>query len=149
MPATEESAESLPPAPLPFAPHAAARRQERLKLPAMYTQVRAKQPGAARYTLSGHLYDVSMTGLRFELDEPLPAGQHLHFRVQLPGEEQATVRLEGSIVRLHDESNEPGPVRMGAQIVKFLWPTDRTILEDYLQARGVSTGGESTMRLAA
>ena len=133
------------PAPLKFTLPASSRQRERLKLPAMYTQVRAKLPGSARYNLSGHLYDVSMTGLRFELDEPLPSGQHVHLRVQLPGEEKAVVRMEGSIVRLHDESNEPGPVRMGARIEKFLWPTDEAVLEDYLYARGV----EGAVRLAA
>ena len=135
------------PAPFRFPTQVPSRQRERLKVPAMYTQVRAKLPGAARYTLSGHLYDVSMTGLRFELDEPLPSGQHVHLRVQLPGSEQAVVRLEGSIVRLHDESNEPGPVRMGARIERFLWPTDEAVLEDYLHARGVER--ETTVRLAA
>ncbi len=135
------------PAPLPFTLPAVSRQRERLKVPAMYTQVRGKPPGAARYTLSGHLYDVSMTGIRFEFDEPLPAGQHIQFRIQLPGEEQAVVRLEASIVRLHDESNEPGPVRMGAHIEKFLWPTDRETLESYLHAHGVEN--HAPVRLAA
>lgn len=143
--------QDLPPATLAFNPPADTRRRNRLKVPAMYTQVRAKLPGAPRYTLTGHLYDVSMTGFRFEFDEPLPSGQHLEFRIQLPGTETSVIRLEGSVVRLHDESNEPGPVRMGARIEKFLWPTDQAVLEEYLQARGIDqeAGGQGTMRLAA
>lgn len=107
----------------------------RLKLPAMYTLLRAKKPGDDRYGWSGHLYDISMTGIRFELDLPIEPGQTLQVRAMLPGQEHTTVRVEGKVVRIHDDE-DAGPVRMGMTIDRFLGPHDRIKLMGYLGGHG-------------
>ena len=114
-----------------------ARAFPRLKLAAMYTLLRAKRPGEECYGWSGHLYDISMTGIRFELDSPLEPGETLQVRAMLPGQEHTTVRVEGRVVRMHDDDENPGPVRMGMTIDRFLGPNDRDKLVSYLGGQGL------------
>ncbi len=109
------------------------RAAPRATLPPMYTLLRAKRPGDDRYRWSGHLYDVSMTGMRFELDDALKTGELIQVRAMLPGQDHVTVRIEGRVVRMHDD--EAGPVRMGLLIERFLGPHDRAKLADYLTGK--------------
>jgi hypothetical protein len=127
------------PVPAPAAPPnvAEGRVTPRLKLPAMYTMLRAKLAGERRYRWSGHLYDISMSGLRFELDLPVPTGATIQVRAMLPGATHTTVELEGRVVRLHGEEDENGPVRMGMTIERFVGPADRRKLMDYLTGHGL------------
>ena len=99
----------------------------------MYTLLRAKRPGDDAFRWAGHLYDVSMVGMRFELDEPIKTGEQLQVRAMLPGKEHVTIRVEGRVARMHDD--EAGPVRMGLLIERFLGPHDRRKLTAYLQDR--------------
>lgn len=131
--------------PLKFSNHPAAtpkptvkpadegRTAPRATLPPMYTLLRAKRPGDDKYPWAGHLYDISMTGMRFELDAGLKTGESIQVRAMLPGSEHVTVRIQGRVARMHDEG--PGPVRMGLLIERFLGPHDRNKLEAYLQAK--------------
>ncbi len=109
------------------------RAAPRATLPPMYTLLRAKRPGDDKYPWAGHLYDVSMTGMRFELDEALKTGEQLQVRAMLPGHEHVTIRVEGRVARMHEDG--PGPVRMGLLIERFLGPHDRRKLTAYLQHR--------------
>lgn len=66
------------------------RHDARFTLPAAYApvQIRLLDDHAGRGVpgdLLGHAYDISATGLRFELDEPLPAGARFAIRLELPG----------------------------------------------------------------
>src|SRR5690606_10051372 len=67
------------------------RRQDaRFTLPAAYApvQIRLLDDHAGRGLpgdLLGHAYDISATGLRFELAEPLPAAARFAIRLELPG----------------------------------------------------------------
>jgi hypothetical protein len=110
-----------------------SRSAPRASIPAMYTLLRAKRPGQERYPWSGHLYDISMTGIRFELDEALKTGDQLQIRAMLPGTEHITIRVEGRVARMHE--NGPGPIRMGLLIERFLGPHDRRKLTGYLQEK--------------
>ncbi|MEM1097847.1 MAG: PilZ domain-containing protein [Planctomycetota bacterium] len=110
-----------------------ARAAPRASVPPMYTLLRAKRPGDERYPWAGHLYDVSMTGMRFELDEPLKTGEQIQLRAMLPGSEHVTIRVEGRVARMHEDG--PGPARMGLLIERFLGPHDRRKLTAYLQER--------------
>ena len=114
-----------------------ARQSPRLKLPAMYTLVRAKPVGEERYCWTGYIYDISASGMRFELDAALSPGTQLEFRAMLPGADQTTVRALGRVVRQHDELHEPGPVRMGLTFERFAHHTDRRKLWSYLQHAGL------------
>lgn len=109
------------------------RSAPRATLPPMYTLLRAKRPGEDRYRWAGHLYDISMSGMRFEIDTPLKTGEKLQVRAMLPGQEHVTVRIEGHVARMHDD--EAGPARMGLIIDRFLGPSDRQKLTDYLTSR--------------
>lgn len=66
------------------------RHDARFTLPAAYApvQIRLLDDHAGRGVpgdLLGHAYDISATGLRFELDEPLPTGARFAIRLELPG----------------------------------------------------------------
>lgn len=110
------------------------RDQPRLKLPAMYTYVRARRRGDQRYRWTGHVYDISESGMRLELDEPIEFGTEVEVRAMLPGREHIVVEASGRIVRFHDEIEEPGPVRMGMMFDTFTRHLDRQRLTHYLDA---------------
>ena len=112
-----------------------SRRASRIKLPAMYTLVRVRPQGAGRYRWTGFAYDISDSGMRFELDEALPPGSHLDVRVILPGATTTTFHASGRVVRTHDDPDEPGPVRMGMRFESFRLQTYCAHLKSYLTPR--------------
>ncbi len=116
--------------------NAEARSNPRLKLPAMYTLLRVRQTGDQRYRWTGHIYDISQSGMRFELDAPLPAGTEVEVRGMLPGSHQVTFHATGRIVRMHDEE-EMGPCRMGMTFTRFNHDIDRQRLNIYLNHSGM------------
>ncbi len=130
--------------------HAAEGRQTpRLKLPAMYTMLRARLADDQRYRWNGHLYDISMSGLRFELDLPVETGTLIQVRAMLPGSTHTTIEAQGRVVRLHSDEDEQGPSRMGMTIDKFVGPMDRKKLTDYLTGHGLRLTEAVPMRRAA
>ncbi len=112
-----------------------ARRAPRVKLSAMYTQVRVRPVGSRRYRWSGHIYDISTSGMRFELDAAIQPGTAVEIRAILPGSERPTVTATGRIVRLHGDADEPGPVRMAIAFDTFAHQTDRLRLDAYVVHR--------------
>ncbi|MEM9296517.1 MAG: PilZ domain-containing protein [Planctomycetota bacterium] len=123
--------------------HPELRGEPRLSLPFMYCELRARTGTQGAYDMEGHIYDLSLSGLRFELDDALPTGARLELRLSLPGPEPIVVKASANVVRLVDEDDEPGPVRMGASFVAFRTPMDRERLEGYLAPRlGLSTKSE-------
>ena len=109
-----------------------SRKNSRRKLPAMYTLIRVKPRGNDRYCWTSHIYDISASGMRFELDQPLEPGTQIEIRAMLPGADHTTIRASGQVVRLHDDEDDLGPTRMGMCFEKFRHHTDRTRLSDYL-----------------
>ena len=61
------------------------RSVQRLKLPPMYTLVRVRPAGTQRYCWTGHIYDISAAGMRFDLDQVLESGTIVEVRAMLPG----------------------------------------------------------------
>ncbi len=116
---------------------AEARRSPRLKIPAMYSLVRVRAAGSERYQWTGHIYDVSLSGMRFELDHPLKPGTEIEVRGVLPGNDYIAFRAAGQIVRFHDDLDEPGPVRMGMRFERFESDTDESRLTHYLDDHGL------------
>lgn len=116
---------------------AEARGYPRLKVPAMYSLVRVRPAGGDRYLWTGHIYDVSLSGMRFELDHAVEPGTAVEVRGILPGQEHVTFRATGTVVRFHDEDAEPGPSRMGMNFDSFHNETDQTRLTDYLGDHGL------------
>ncbi len=113
------------------------RRHPRLGLTAPYTHVRARRPGDRRFTFSGHVYDISRTGMRLELDEGLDRGTELAVRVQLPGRFSSSFEASVLVVRQHDEDDAVGPVRMGVIFDQFASSEDEQRLLDYLRSAGL------------
>ena len=118
---------------------AEARIAPRLTLPAAYTLVRVKPAGTDRYRWTGHIYDISLSGMRFELDAPLPPGSEVEVRGMLPGSNHTTFRATGRVVRIHDGHDaDGGPSRMAMMFNKFQTSIDQRRLMDYLDSRGLS-----------
>lgn len=129
------------------------RQAPRYTLPAAYTPVRVRLLDGADEDLEGHAYNISATGLRFEIDEPLPAGSRIALRLELPARGglkpggpasaaspasliEATpspaVYAIATVVWLLDDADEPGPVRMGARFEGFPRSADQRRLRDLL-----------------
>ncbi|MEM7627268.1 MAG: PilZ domain-containing protein [Planctomycetota bacterium] len=123
--------------PEPHDPAAESRTFPRLKVPAMYSLVRARPAGGDRYLWTGHIYDVSLSGMRFELDHALEPGTAVEVRGILPGQAHVTFRATGTVVRFHDDNPELGPARMGMNFDSFHSETDQTRLTDYLGDHGL------------
>ena len=66
-------------------PSADLRNHPRLKVPPMYTLIRVTRRDQSEATMTGHIYDVSATGMRFELDRPIEPGTAIEARALLPG----------------------------------------------------------------
>lgn len=123
------------------------RQYPRIKVPAMYTLIRARVVGSNKYTWTGHIYDVSLGGVRFELDCPVEVGTELEIRGMLPGSEHTTFRVIGKVSRIHSDADEPGPCIMGLEFESFRSPMDRHRLAAYIDARMQAEA--SSMRRAA
>ena len=121
----------------------------RLKLPAMYTLLRARVIGSEKYTWTGHIYDISVSGMRLELDIPIEAGTLIEVRAMLPGKDHTTFRASGRVVRLHSDEENLGPAIMGLTFEAFRSPMDHQRLCSYLEARGVTTQPQTTISRAA
>ena len=108
------------------------RSVQRVKLPPMYTLVRVRPAGAARYCWTGHIYDISDSGMRFELDHSLEPGTAVQIRAMLPGATTTIIHASGRVVRLHDETEERGPMRMAISFDTCMPRNDRQKLQTYL-----------------
>lgn len=107
------------------------RSDQRQKLDAAYTWVRVRRAGQRYFRLTGHAYDISNSGMRFELDEALDPGEHVDVELMLPRAGTKRIRGKGTIVRLHDP-DEVGPIRMGLRFREMHQKADQARLERYL-----------------
>ena len=115
-----------------------ARYEPRLKLPPMYTLLRARLVGDTRYRWTGYIYDISIHGMRFELDESLEPGTEIEVRAMLPAGRHATFRATGCVVRIHDEEETRfGPIRMAMRFDTFISQNERERLMRYLETSGL------------
>ena len=114
-----------------------SRQSPRLRLPAMYTLIRVRPVGDDRYRWTGHIYDISETGMRFELDELIEPGTLIEVRAMLPGAKHITFAATGRVVRLHDEWDDMGPTRMGMTFDHFRHESDERKLDEFLSRSGL------------
>ncbi len=112
------------------------RETPRFTVDPMYSSVTVRpaaghgRKGFARRPLDGHVYEIGMGGLRFELDRPLRRNAAVEIDLALPGCEQG-IRAFGRIVRVFDELDDPGPRRMAVEFEGFAEGAE-AILERYL-----------------
>jgi len=120
----------------PESPGPGQRQHTRFSVPAMYSLLRARSRSETHFCHTGHIYDVSLGGLRFELDEPIEPGTELDIRAMLPGPEHVTFRAKGRVVRLHNtDAEDRGPSRMGLAFDQFKSQADRACVETYVAGR--------------
>lgn len=107
------------------------RRHSRFKVTPMYSHVHVRRDGEGRPELDGHLYDISVGGVRFELDEPLDDGERVTIEISLPGC-RTLIQATGKVVRVNDADDDPGPRRMALRFDAFADEESRTALARYL-----------------
>lgn len=114
------------------------RRAPRLKLPAMYTLVRVTPLDGDQIPRTGHIYDISASGMRFELDDHLADGTPVEVRALLPGKHHTTVHITGHVVRRHDDGTDPGPIRMAMTFNQTAHHDEVHRLGEYLHTSGLA-----------
>ena len=135
------------------------RGSNRINLEPGYTAVYLKVDGEAEI-LAGHVYDVSATGIRFELDQPLAVGHKVALVAVVPRldtRETQWVGATGSVARVLNGRSElprlatdpsatesaidhdPGPVRIAVSFDKAVdWPEVMVTRENAAQADRVA-----------
>lgn len=108
------------------------RVQARFRVNPGYTPVELRVHPEERFSMSGHIYDISEGGVRFELDFPVPAGSAVSLKIDLPvhllesggdiGPGRA-VFVTGNVVWC--DTDEPGPARMAVAITRYDRAGDR------------------------
>lgn len=125
---------TAPPEP-PSESSAERRSSPRRRLDAAYTLVRVTRSGSpGPPTLEGHIYDISLGGVRFEVDAPLAVGEGVELELVLPGRQRTRLSGAGTVVRRHDRE-EVGPIRVGVMFTRV----DGEALARYLRSRDRST----------
>lgn len=107
------------------------RDASRVPVRAAYSSVAVMHDGSTE-RLTGHVYDISEKGLRFEVDRALPVGSSIELELIVPPEE--SIRVTARVVRVYDEADDPGPRRMGAEFIGFVSPGDEARLDDLLDS---------------
>ena len=102
-----------------------------LRVAPMYTAVTARRAAAEEPELHGHVYDISATGVRIELDLPLQPGERVALHLDLPGAHSA-VDASARVVWVNDAQDDPGPRRMALRFTKFPRRADRRRLIEFL-----------------
>ena len=109
------------------------REFERIRVQPMYAAVTARTgtPDNPLRLQHGHVYDISESGVRIELDDALEPGQIVILQLDLPGAD-AAVEAAASVVWVHDDQDDPGPRRMALKFTEFQNRSDRNRLVDYI-----------------
>lgn len=108
------------------------RQHERFIMPHQYTPVTVHRSGCMSLGgLEGHVYDVSESGIRLELDEPLHVGSQVIFQLQLPLG-HGPVTGTAAVVWVNDQNDDPGPRRCALHIRDYLTAADHARLVGYI-----------------
>ncbi len=119
-------------------PSGAERRvHPRRSVSAMYSLVEAKPLGGTGLPCSGHVYDVSLGGVRVELDEHVAPGTELELALHLPSEPGA-IRARGTVTRVYDADDDPVCRRAGVRFERFDDASDELRLRRFLGAETAS-----------
>ena len=108
------------------------RQHARFAVTPSYTSARVRLMTDEQFTLTGHVYDVSEGGVRFELDTPVEPGTPVAMEIALPEHPGSpplvdgpgrAVYLIGNVVWC--DADEPGPAQMALAITRFARAGDR------------------------
>lgn len=108
------------------------RAHDRFQLKPMYTTATVRRAhGMTIRDLEGHAYDISESGVRLELDEPLESGERVALQIQLPGE-PVEIFTSAKVVWVNRCDDDPGPRRQALEFVAFNDREDRDRLRRFL-----------------
>ena len=112
----------------------------RFVLPSMYTDIAIRTLDEQTFDLEGHAYDLSIGGMRFELDRGLEPGQVVAARLSLPSSalrwtDRRPIYAMTRLVWVNqDDIEECGPVRMACVFNRFMQPGDEARLVEALKS---------------
>lgn len=121
------------------------RRFERFEVSPMYTPVAIRLLDEPTFTHTGHAYDISEGGVRFDLDQPIAPGTPIVIRLDLPLAADGTPLAGGpgravfafaNTVWLN-EDDLPGDVNMAAAFTRFAHANDKARLLMRFATHGV------------
>jgi hypothetical protein len=97
----------------------------------MYTEVSVRELESESFQFQGHAYDISLGGMRFELDNVIEPGTQIAVRIQLPGptsqrdrDRRAVFAMATVVWTEQDDLDQGGPVRMACVFKNFCQPGD-------------------------
>lgn len=97
-----------------------------------YTPVEMRVHPEERFTLGGHIYDISEGGVCFEMDYPVAPGTPVSLKIDLPSQVRESgadigpgraVFVTGNVVWC--DTDEPGAARMAVAITRYDRAGDR------------------------
>jgi len=96
----------------------------------MYTPLAVRTLDSEAFDIEGHAYDISESGVRFELDRPVPSGTKIAMQITLPCISNTdigpgrTIMVFANIVWLDEDDTVP-PHKMAAVFTHFARAGDR------------------------
>jgi hypothetical protein len=129
-----KSTPSNPATPSPADHHGSDRHgseHARFTVDPMYSSVTVTLPSETH--AEGHIYEVSLDGMRFELDEALPLGARVSVAMTLPGC-PAAICAHGRVSHVFDAADDPAARRMVVEFETFRAGA-RSTLERYLDQK--------------
>lgn len=115
------------------------RRHTRYAVPSFYTGVSVRRTDEEGFALDGHAYDISVGGMRFELDDAVEPGTRIVCRIELPcgatedAVEPWCVHVSATVVWVEPDDLETGAsVRMACVFHEFAHADDERRLESLL-----------------
>ena len=88
----------------------AERRQSvRFQVEPMYSSVLVREIGVLAAPLAGHVYDLSLRGMRFDVDDAFEVGSEVEIELRLPGL-RVPVIIRARVVREDEMTAAGGPV---------------------------------------
>lgn len=107
------------------------RQHPRYVLPSMYTEVALRPLRSNTFDFSGHAYDLSIGGMRFEMDRPVEPASDVAVKIILPTALGAVLTAPRAIFAMArvvwvnmDDVEMGGPVRMACVFRRFTRPGD-------------------------
>src|SRR5688572_9447793 len=85
---------------LTAAPRDNRRQHPRWVMPPGWASLGVRRHGSREFLLHGPVRDISWCGMRFELDQPLDAGEEVEVDVELAGGHTHVLQAKGRVVRL-------------------------------------------------
>ena len=112
------------------------REHTRYSVPSFYTGVGVRKTDQDSFGFEGHAYDISVGGMRFDLDHALEPGDRIVCRIELPcgatgdAVDHWDVFVSATVVWVEDDDLEiPGPCRMACVFNTFVNEHDAARLE--------------------